>query len=149
METFVVYLNEREQGWQHILPMLDQNPPARWVLVACPPRMNRHIGRWLSQSSRQRWRQNWCQQTLGEIEARLRERGDAVTTRVADGPLVRLTHQLRREFGNLRVIDARRVHLAQELPPVAQEQAAVMQTQGWAVPVGAVALGTMVALASE
>jgi hypothetical protein len=149
METFVVYLNEREQGWQHILPMLDQNPPARWVLVGCPPRMNRHIGRWLSQSSRQRWRQQWSEQTLGEIATRLRERGDRVTTRVADGPLVRLTHQLRKEFGNLRIIDARRVHLAQDMPPVAQEQAVVAQPQAWAVPIGAVALGTVVALASE
>jgi len=148
METFVVYLNEREHGLQQLEPMLAQGAPARWVLVACPPQMNRHIGRWLSQSSRKRWRAQWAERTLQPIVQRLEASGGQVVTRVATSPLVRLTHQLRNEFGALRVIDARRTHVGQELSPVTPEQPQA-KGQGWTLPVGAVALGTMVAIASE
>ena len=44
--------------------------------------------------------------------------------------------------------DARRTHVGQELSPVTPEQPQA-KGQGWTLPVGAVALGTMVVIASE
>jgi hypothetical protein len=147
METFVAYINERQHGLQQLLPMLEKSEPAHWVLVACPPRMNRHTGRWLTHSARKKWQARWAEQTLQELIARIEAKGDQVTQRIANAPLVQLTRELRSEFGRLRVIDARRPPMGADLPAVSAEQP--QEQHGWTVPVGIVALGAAVSLVTE
>ena len=60
METFIVYLDDKQYALQQIVPMLHakgtQNGSANWILIGCPPRLNRHTGRWLTHSAQKKWR---------------------------------------------------------------------------------------------
>lgn len=131
METFAVYINDHEHGPQQILSLLNHKAPARWVLLACPPRLSRHLGRWLSQPAKKRWRQLWSEQALREVKTRLQKNGDAFEIRVVRQPQLALEHDLRREFSGVRIIDARR------------------RSDQWEVPAGAAAVGTLMALAEQ
>jgi len=54
METFIVYIDDKQYALQQIVPMLSHQETSNqvsWVLVGCPPRLTRHSGRWLSQSA--------------------------------------------------------------------------------------------------
>jgi hypothetical protein len=132
METFAVYINDQEHGPQQVLSLLQSKEPARWVLLAFPPRMSRHMGRWLSQPAKKKWRLRWSEQALQEVTQRLAAQGDRYEVRILQqAPTPKLERDLRREFGNVRIIDARR------LP------------ERWEVPASAAAMGGLVALAVE
>ena len=131
METFAVYVNDHEHGPRQILSLLEGQAPARWVLLACPPRMSRHLGRWLSQPAKKKWRMRWSEEALHEVTQRIRAKGDAFEIRIVRDPQAKLERELRREFPGLRLIDARR-----------------MQDR-WEVPAGAAAMGTLMTLAVE
>ena len=132
METFAVYINDQEHGPQQVLSLLQSKEPARWVLLAFPPRMSRHMGRWLRQPAKKKWRLRWSEQTLQEVTQRLESQGDRYEVRILQqAPTPKLERDLRREFGNVRIIDARR------LP------------ERWEVPASAAAMSGLVALAVE
>jgi len=46
METFIVYIDDKQYALQQVIPMLpasgQTSPPASWVLIGCPPRLNPH-----------------------------------------------------------------------------------------------------------
>ena len=130
METFAVYINDQAHGPQQVLSLLESKEPARWVLLAFPPRMSRHMGRWLSQPAKKKWRIRWSEQALHEITQRMAAKGDSFEIRIVQqGPTPKLERELRREFGSLRIIDARRM------------------PERWEVPASAAAMGGLVALA--
>jgi len=131
METFAVYINDHEHGPQQILSLLNREAPARWVLLVSPPRMSRHLGRWLSQPAKKKWRLRWSEEVLHETMTRMRENGDVFEIRVVRHLNASLERDLRREYAGLRIVDARRP----------QDQ--------WEVPAGAAAVGTLMALAVE
>ena len=57
METFIVYIDDKQYALQQIVPMLSHQEASKqvsWVLVGCPPRLTRHSGRWLSQSAQKK-----------------------------------------------------------------------------------------------
>lgn len=112
MDTLIVYLDDPDYAQQMLAPALLSDAPARWVLVACAPRMSRRIGKWLSHSSRENWRTKWCNKLFSQITPAI----EAISTQehltmeyvVAQGPLPELTQQLRTRFGAAKVIDARK-----------------------------------------
>jgi len=59
METIAVYANDAAYA-RHLLEPMLHGAQTRWVVVACPPTLTRHAGRWLSQSARQQWRERWA-----------------------------------------------------------------------------------------
>ncbi len=147
METFVVYINDKSHAMNQVLPLLEETQAAQWVLVACPPRLNRHTGKWLTQRAQRKFREDWSQTNLKDLVALLTQRQQTVITRVAHQSLLQFTKALRTEFGPIRIVDARRPRLVEGLAAVVPEQKP--ESSPWAIPVGAVALGAAVTLAVE
>lgn len=112
MDRIIVYLDDAEVA-RHQLARLNADtadcPQANhWILVACPPRMTRHMSKWVNHAARQNWRNKWAGKLFTQVSAGLQERGDTVTAVLADGPLAELTRELQTRFGTARVLDARR-----------------------------------------
>ncbi len=151
METFIVYINDKQYALQQLVPMLPAHgssaTPAHWVLMGCPPTLNRHTGRWLTQAAQKKWRQEWTQAAAAEVVRLLQASGNSVSLRTAQGSLVALTKQIKGEVGNARVIDARRPQLAAHRAPVTSEQP--QETSRWAVPSGILAMGAAMVMVSD
>ena len=151
METFIVYIDDKQYALQQLVPMLPEkealSSPANWILVGCPPRLNRHTGRWLTQAAQKKWRHEWTRDTTAEIIDLLEKSGNSVSTQVAQGALGMLTQQIKRKVGAARVIDARRPKLAVNMDPVTHAQP--QEKSSWVVPGGVMAIGAAIVLASE
>jgi hypothetical protein len=151
METFIVYIDDKQYALQQVIPMLPvsgQTPQAaNWILIGCPPRLNRHTGRWLTHTAQKKWRQDWTQEATSELAQKLEGGGSTVSIRVAHGALSELTKQIKGEVGLARVIDARRPKMAVNLDPVTSEQPQEKST--WAVPSGVLAMSAAIMMASE
>jgi hypothetical protein len=151
MDTLIVYLDDADYA-QHILaPMLIAGTPTRWVLVACAPRMSRRIGKWLSHSSRENWRNKWCDKLFSKITPIIE---DSTTKEqltieyvVAQGALPELTQQLRTRFGAARVVDARRPKFGQEMAPITENQP--LTKASWQIPGAVGSLSALLVLAAE
>ena len=151
METFIVYVDDKQHALQQIVPMLhrsdSQIPSSRWILVGCPPKFNRHSSRWLSRHALQQWRQDWTEQNTGALVQVLKDFGNAVSVKTVNGPLADYTQQLRNELGFARVVDARRPKLSVNLAPVTKEQP--QEKSNWILPSGFLAIGAFIVMASE
>ena len=151
METFIVYLDDKQYALQQIVPMLPAkgslNSAANWILIGCPPRLNRHTGRWLTHSAQKKWRQDWTRETTDELARMLTDSGNSVSVRTVQGPLVEFTKQIKGEVGVARVVDARRPKLSVNLSPVTSDQP--VDQSNWTLPGGVLAMGAVIVMASE
>ena len=142
MDRIIVYLDDASWAQQQLAPV--RTGPTHWVLVACAPRMSQRIGKWVSHSSREKWRTQWAGKLLAGIEPVLRARGDQVTVMLAGEPLPPLTQRLLAEHGSCRVIDARRPKSGHQTPgdtpEPAQDTAAPRQGPGTLAGFGAALL---------
>jgi len=151
METFIVYIDDKQYALQQIVPMLpangSQNCSANWILIGCPPRLNRHTGRWITHSAQKKWRQEWTNQATEVLVHMLRDFGNTVAVRTLQGPLVEFTKQVKEEVGIARVLDARRPKLSVSLSPVTSDQP--QEKSNWALPGGVLAMSAVLVMASE
>jgi hypothetical protein len=151
LETFIVYIDDKQYALQQVIPMLPVNgqapQTANWILIGCPPRLNRHTGRWLTHTAQKKWRQEWTQDATSDLAHKLESGGNTVSIRVAHGALSELTKQIKGEVGIARVIDARRPKLSVDLDPVTSEQPQEKST--WALPGGVLAMSAAIVMASE
>ncbi len=151
MDTLIVYLDDAEYAQHMLAPMLTSGTPTRWVLVACAPRMSRRIGKWLSHSSRENWRNKWCDKLFSKISPIIQDSTTkeqlAIEYVVAQGALPELTQQLRTRFGAARVVDARRPKFGQEMTPITENQPSTKVS--WQVPTAVGSLSALLVLAAE
>lgn len=119
METLIVYVNDSEYARNQLATMIHASQPTKCVLVACPPKLNRHISRWISGAARKKWQTQWADNTCAEISKTFASAGHQFVSRMAVGPLVNVTKQLQGEFISSRVLDARRLKLDETPEPVA------------------------------
>ncbi len=147
METYVIYVNDKMHAMNQVLPMLENMQTAQWVLVGCPPRVNRHSSRWLTQRALKKFKSDWTEMNLKEIVDLLKHRGYKVLTRVAQGSLIQLTQALKTEFTNTRIVDARKPHAYENLPAVVEQQ--TPESSPWMIPVGAIAFGAAASLVAD
>lgn len=147
METYVLYINDKTHAMNQILPMLENSDRAKWVLVGCPPRVNRHSGKWLTQRALKKFKTDWTATNLQEIVQLLQQRGNQVLTRVAQGPLIQVTKALKAEFTPTCFVDARKNHAFETLPPIVEQQK--NDANPWVIPVSAIAFGTAVSLVAD
>ena len=153
MDTLIVYLDDAAYAQHQLIPVLNGSDdagkaaPRRWILVACAPRMSRRIGKWLSHSARENWREKWIAKLFAQICPVLQAPQNSVHTVIANGPLPDLTYRLRVEFGDAQVLDARRPKFGTALEPVMQGQPA--SNQAWQVPAAVAGLGAALILAGE
>lgn len=122
MDRIIVYVDDAAWALQQLAPA--RTRATHWVLVGCAPRMSQRIGKWVSHSSREKWRAQWAGKVLAAIEPVLRAQGDRVTSLLAGEPLPPLTERLLAEHGACRVVDARRTKSAHQTPPAALEPTA-------------------------
>jgi len=137
MEKIAVFVDDVDHARQLLAPLLAQGAePMHWVVVACAPRLTHRIGKWVSNSNRQQWREHWARALRQKLEPVF---GDAGAPGrewiVARGPLDALSTRLRVRLGaDLRLLDARRPKLGVVLPPLLADQAPEPGSR-WAAPV--------------
>ena len=148
MENIIVVLDDAEHALNQVLPMRKEGTSTRWILVACPPRLTRHISRWVNQGSRNAWRKRWSQELLVKVQPELTRNGDTCELRLLSGKLSDLTESLQKEFALARVLDARRPKVGQDLEPATASQPSG-PSSSWVLPGGTAALGAMIILAAE
>jgi len=154
MDTIIVYLDDADHALQQLVPMKHADQPntreqaTQWVLVACAPRMTRHVSKWVSHSAREKWRASWSDKVFAQIVPVLKAQGDTVTTLLASGPLPALTGRLLAQHRGARVLDARHAKFGQDLPPVTQDQPTGHGSR-WSVPGAVAGMGALLVLASD
>lgn len=134
LDTYIVYLDDAQHAQRELAQLLGQPQIKRFILVACAPRMTRRIGKWLSHSSRENWRDKWCNKLFAQFVPMIR-REDHVFCEVANGPLPAYTDMLLKDLGQAKVIDVRRPKFGVDMPPVQELQPAPMVSQIQAVPI--------------
>jgi hypothetical protein len=117
LSNYIVYLDDAEYAQRQLANLLAQPHHKRFVLVACAPRMTRRIGKWLSHSARENWRDKWCDKLFAQFVPTISP-SDHVFCEVATDPLPQHTQMLLNEMGEATVIDARRPKFGVEMQPV-------------------------------
>lgn len=109
MDRIAVFVDAAPHAQRMIEPMLGRHLPAmQWTVVGCPPRLSRHVGKWVSQSSRTQWHRRWLQGLRTELEPLFATHGVVVDWQLAQGRLEQVTSQLKARHGvALRLLDAR------------------------------------------
>lgn len=152
MDKIIVYVDDVEYAQHQLAPMEGSVPSQRqathWIVVACPPRMTRHISKWVNHTARENWRNKWSEKLFAQITPGLQALGDQVTPVLSHGPLLEMTRELLEKHGVARVLDARRPKFGQDLAPVTPEQP-TSQDARWAVPGAVAGMGAFLVLASE
>lgn len=140
MEKIAVFVNDAEHARHIVRPMLDGAAPAHWVIVAVPPTLTRHIGRWVSNSARQQWLTRWSDELFARIEALLREVPGSKIEKilVKKRPLPDVAARLRARLGPVRLLDARRPRVGVAEAPLNHGQPGE-ECASWAYPAAATA----------
>ncbi len=147
MEKIAVFVNDAAHARHLLQPMLKGADPVHWIVVACPPTLTRHIGRWVSHSAREQWRERWASELFEVLEPELRAAGSKVERQLAKRPLIDVSRRLEARLGMVRLLDARRPRLGKPDEPISATQPA-SDVGRWAVPVAATTgLTVMLALA--
>lgn len=81
---------------------------ARWILVACAPRMTHRASKWVSHGAREHWRGKWAAKLFAQMQPWLDQHGLDAEPHLARGPL----QDLMQELSPDEVIDARRPKMA-------------------------------------
>jgi hypothetical protein len=123
METIAVFVNEAGFARHVLQPMASSQGPTHWVVVACPPKLTRHIGRWVSQSARDQWRERWAAEVFAEVESILKASPvNKVERLLAKRPLVDISARLEARLKGIRLLDARRVRVGKSEEPLTAAQ---------------------------
>lgn len=148
MEKIAVFVNEVAAARHILQPMLQGGSPTHWVLVACPPTLTRHIGRWVSHAARQQWRERWAAELFGALQPELRaQAGSVIETLIANRPLVDVSARLLARLPQVRLLDARQPRVGRVDEPISAAQPAQAANR-WTAPVAATAgLSLMLTLA--
>lgn len=123
MDRMALFVNDADHARRIIQPLLSGSAGAHWVLVACPPVFTRHLGRWVSRSAREQWRERWAAELFAAIEPELRGAApDRIEKVVAHRPLEQVSAKLKARLPQLRIVDARAPRLGHADDPVVADQ---------------------------
>ncbi len=135
MEKIAVFVDDAAHAAAQLAPFVPAAAArVQWTVVACPPRLTRHIGRWVNEPAREQWQQRWSRALR---EALAPSFGAApVEWQLARGALPRQVDRLRVRFGaDLRVLDLRAPRPGGRLAPLVDTAQAA--DPRWPVPVAA------------
>ena len=125
METIILYLDDADYARPLLASVMDtpQAAQAHWVLVACAPRITHRVSKFVSNRSREHWRNKWADKLFAALRPVLAPAGSRVSTVLARVPLAELLESLKAEHGErVQVVDMRRPKselLAEGVAPVA------------------------------
>lgn len=141
METIIVYVDDAEYA-QLLLQAAVQAPHGRkahWVLVGCAPRITHRVSRFVSNRSRENWRNKWADRLFQDCVPVLNAHGVQVTTVLARGPLPELLQSLQEQYGvQSQVIDMRRPKLQTEAAAAPVSESPLRKLAGTLAGVGAI-----------
>lgn len=141
MQTILVYVDDAA----HAQPLLDaalQAPhaaSAHWVLVACAPRITHRVSRFVSNRSRESWRNKWADKLFQEMQPVFEGKVGKFSQLLARVPLQDLLADMQAEHGKaLQVLDLRRPKMANmEAAPAQERPNALRKLAGTLTGVGA------------
>jgi hypothetical protein len=148
MEKIAVFVNEVAHARHILQPMVNGQGMTHWVLIACPPKLTRHIGRWLSRSAQDQWKERWSLELFAGLEPLLKARtGNKVEKLLAKRPLVDMSKRLEARLGGVSFLDARCPTLYKQHEPLTSGQPSADNNQ-WTYPLAVTTgLSAMLALA--
>jgi hypothetical protein len=149
MDKFIVYIDDAEHAMNQLRAAASSgDTQTHWVVVACPPKLSRHAGKWISQSARVSWRNRWASALFSEVKPALTALDGTVQTCVAEGELIAFTKQLRATHGQAPVLDMRRSKFGAELEAVVPGQASTEESR-WQLPGAVAGMAAVLVLALE
>lgn len=155
MDKIIVYVDNADHALAQLVPMKSRQQVDRhsrlvtqWILVACAPRVTKHISKWVSRRARENWRDQWSEKLFLQLAPTLKAQGDEVYTVIAIGNLPELTDQLLTQHRGARVMDARCPRFGQDLPPVTVDQP-TQHSSRWSVPGAVAGMSALLVLASD
>lgn len=147
MRTIALFVDDASTARLALRPLLAAQDPGRVIVVACAPKLTRHVGRWLNNAAREQYRQRWSRELFSELQPLWAKapRG-TVETLAVHGPLEAMAQGLRQKIGaDLVPIDVRTSRFVQRSgAPESQASAAARR---WLIPAAAVTSGIGLALA--
>ncbi|HET7795609.1 MAG TPA: hypothetical protein VFL64_19640 [Rhizobacter sp.] len=148
MEKIAVFLNDAAHAQSMLAPLLQSSGPSHWIMVACPPTLTRHIGRWVSGPAKQQWRERWSAELFAQVEPLLKaQHGSRVERMLAKRPLFEVATRLDSRLGSIKVFDARRPRIGRPNEPLTAD-APAHELSRWTYPVAVTTgLSAMLALA--
>lgn len=136
VQTYIAYVDDAEYAQQLLRSMLlcAHGQDAHWVLVACAPRITHRVSKFVSNRSRENWRNKWADRLFQSCLPVLQAQGVQVTPMLAKAPLPELLESLLAEHGSsAQVIDMRRPKdavSAQASTPVLRKLAGTLTSLG-------------------
>ena len=123
MERIALFVNDAAHARHLLQPMLAPGVAAHWIVVACPPTLTRHAGRWVSRQARRAWRERWADELVAQIAPKMRAApGSQVDTQLASRPLLEVSASLQRRWPGVRLFDARCPALGRQDEPITAAQ---------------------------
>jgi len=149
--TVALFIDDAGAARLALQPLLQSSHPAHVILVACAPKLTHHVGRFLTNASREQYRDRWARDLFGELQPlwSVAPRG-TVETMVARAPLDVMVQRMKVRIGSdLVAVDARRAGLEQARQGQAPApQGAEATARRWLVPAFVTSgLGIAIALA--
>jgi hypothetical protein len=115
MRTIALFIDDAAAARMALQPLMQSKDAGRVVLVACAPKLSRHVGRFVSNAGREQYRQRWAGDLFTELQPlwSAAPRG-TVETMIAKAPLEVIVQRMKvREGTELVAIDARKAALEQ------------------------------------
>jgi hypothetical protein len=147
MEKIAVFVNDVSYARHILQPLLGGEGPVHWIIVACPPTLSRHIGRWVSRGAREQWRQRWAAECFADVEPELKANPRNKLEKVlANRSPMDMASRLEARLGSVRLLDARRPRVGKAEEPLTAAQPNAKP--GWTLPLAATTgLSAMLSLA--
>jgi hypothetical protein len=134
MRTIALFIDDAATARMALQPLIQSRESGRLVLVACAPKLSRHVGRFVSNAGREQYRQRWARVLFAELQPlwSTAPRG-TVETVIATAPLEVIVQRMKVHEGTqLVAIDARRAALEQA--GAGQSTPAQVAAQRWLIP---------------
>ena len=126
MDNIIVYVDDAEYALHMLQPMLasdNSGSSTRWIVVGCAPHLTHDASKWVSHDALKSWQGEWADKVFAQLVPLLQQESNTVVTRLAQTDLSSQTESLIKEYGEARVLDARRPKFGQDLQPVTATQA--------------------------
>lgn len=136
MEHIAVFVDIAAHARRLIEPMVRHDDTV-WTVIGCPPRLSRHVGRWVTHASREQWQRKWLQTLRAELEPCFgRAQAEAVRWMLAREPLQQIARRLHVQHGSaLRLLDARLPRSGRPFEPLSGGAALPGSALQWRAPV--------------
>ncbi len=134
MPTIALFIDDVAAARMALRPLMQSRDAGRVILVACAPKLTRHVSRFVSHAGREQYRQRWARELFSELQPlwAVAPRG-TIETMIAKAPLETIVQRMKvQEGSDLLAIDARKASLEQAR--AGQADPAQQAAKRWLIP---------------